>query len=89
MNTKRSIGLAAVASLAFGLGACGGGGGSSDSSPSASPATADSVPVSALTSTATFVDYQTKLEPSNTIEPLSLQQQLPPLSDTTEPTPIS
>ena len=87
MKTTSYLGLAGAAGCALGLSACGGG--DSDSVSTSTPTGTDSVPVSALASTDSFVQYQQQLQPSNTIEPLSLQQLLPPLSDTTEPTPIS
>ena len=89
MKTTSYLGLAVAAVCALGLSACGGGGGGNDSASTSTPTATDSVPVSALASTDSFVQYQQQLQPSNTIEPLSLQQLLPPLSDTTEPTPIS
>jgi hypothetical protein len=74
--------------LALGLAACGGG--SSDASAGSSLATPDTVPPGAVSSTQSFVDYLNGQSPANdTIEPLTLQQMLPPTSDTTEPTPLS
>jgi hypothetical protein len=74
--------------LSLGLAACGGG--SSDSSAGSSLATPDTVPPGAVSSTQSFVDYLNGQSPANdTIEPLTLQQMLPPTSDTTEPTPLS
>ena len=71
--------------LAVGLAACGGG--SDNASSLAAP---DTVPPDAVSSTQSFVDYLNGQSPADdTIEPLTLQQMLPPTSDTTEPTPLS
>ena len=94
MKTSQQIRRAIAASLALGLAACGGGGGHSSDAVTA-PAAADpatqSVPPSAVNSTASFLDYQMSLQGqvSDTIEPLTLQQMLPPLDDTAEPTSLS
>ncbi len=82
-NIRPGLGLTLVASLTLGLAACGGGGG--DSGAAAQPAAIDSVPDSALTSSTSFVDFQKGLAASDTIEPLTLQQLLPPTDDTIEP----
>ncbi len=82
MRTTSKLVLALGASAAFALSGCGGGGGDA-SMPAA--ATADSVPASAAASTQSFTDYAKGLKPADVVEPLKLQQLLPPISDTTEP----
>ncbi len=84
MTTRHSLGLAVAIPLTLALSG-GGGSGGSDASASVGPAVAETVPVSALTSTETFVNYQKALTESDTIEPLTLQQLLPPIDDTAEP----
>jgi hypothetical protein len=74
--------------LSLGLAACGGGSG--DASTGSSLGAPDTVPPGAVSSTQSFVDYLNGQSSANdTIEPLTLQQMLPPTSDTTEPTPLS
>lgn len=81
--TKRpQLGLMVCAVLA--LSACGGGSEVAEVQ-AAPPATADAVPDLAMASSQSFVDFQKGLAASDTIEPLSLQKLLPPLSDTAEP----
>lgn len=84
MKSSHILEAALAASIALVLGGCGGG---ADSSTAAS-ADADSVPPTAAASTQSFVEYQMGLQASDTIEPLKLQQLLPPIDDTAEPTPI-
>ncbi len=89
MKTRHAwrLAAAAAAALTLGLSACGGGGG--DEVSRASPDAADeTVPASALSTWQTFIDYQQKLNVSDSIEPLKLQQLLPPIDDTIEPVPI-
>ena len=94
MSTKILLG-SALACAALGLAGCGGGsGGSAAVDAGASPGTPaatsapDTVPPSAVASTDSFLAYQQTLGASDTIEPLTLQQKLPPIDDTKEPTPI-
>lgn len=89
MTTRQQVGLAVAASVALGLAACGGGGGT-PAAPESTPPAADTttVPPSANASVQSFLDFQAGLKPTDIIEPLKLQQQLPPISDTTEPIPI-
>ncbi len=71
--------------VAFAIAACGGG---SDAplAEGTTPATASgTVPDSAMASTMSFIEFQQGLAVSDTVQPLSLQLLLPPLSDTTEP----
>lgn len=93
MKLSHTLGGAITASLALGLAACGGGGGSGSDAAAAAPAAADvateSVPSTAVSTLDAFLAYQKTLQPADTIEPLTLQQQLPPISDTTEPTPLT
>ena len=84
-NPSMTAALALAGTLA--LGACGGG---SDTPPlQAAPAVVasdpDSVPATAMASPEALVSFQQGLAVDDRIEPLSLQQLLPPLSDTTEP----
>ena len=73
--------------LVLGLSGCGGGGGGNGTGPSSE---VDAVPPNAVSSTQSFVDYLNRQTPANdTVEPLTLQQQLPPIDDTIEPTPLS
>ena len=94
MKAKLLFG-SALTCAAFGMAGCGGGdGGSAAAGGSALPgtpaatSTADTVPPTAVASVDTFFDYQKTLGASETIEPLALQQKLPPIDDTKEPTPI-
>ena len=77
---------------ALALAACGGGGGGGDagSSGPVSPTSSGAIPASAVSSTQAFVDYLQRQSPADdTIEPLTLQQLLPPKDDTAEPTPLA
>jgi len=74
--TAPALSLAVV----FALAACGGG---SDTQETAFEA--GSVPASAMASPEALIGFQQGLAVDDRIEPLSLQQLLPPLSDTTEP----
>ena len=67
--------------VALSLAACGGGG---DSDTTSTPAAA--VDTSTIDS---FLAYQKSQPAAQTIDPATLQAQLAPLSDTTEPTPLS
>lgn len=94
MKTKIIFG-SALACAALGLTGCGGGSGSSaatdaGAAPGTQAATSapDTVPPSAVASTDSFLEYQKTLGASDTIEPLTLQQMLPPIDDTKEPKPI-
>lgn len=79
MKTTLFIARAGGLGAAILLAACGGGG-------SDTPSTSnDVVPPSAVTSTQSFVDFQKGLQVDDTIEPLQLQQSLPPKDDTIEP----
>lgn len=80
---------------ALGLAGCGGGDGggaatNAGSAPGTPVATSapDAVPPSAVASIDIFLAYQKTLGASDAIEPLTLQQKLPPIDDTKEPTPI-
>ena len=88
MTQHHATRLALAAALALGLSACGGGGGDADEPRPSSSAADDVVPASALSSWQTFLDYQKSLHVDDTIEPLKLQQLLPPTDDTIEPLPI-
>ena len=84
MKTLSNKPLALVAALAASLSvvACGGGG-----SDSATPATV--TPSAVDTSTLdSFLAYQKSQPPATTIDPATLQSQLAPVSNTTEPTPL-
>ena len=92
MRTRNLLG-SALACAALGLTGCGGGSGGSvaaeaSSGTPAATSAPDTVPPSAVASTDSFLAYQKTLGASDTIEPLALQQQLPPIDDTKEPTPI-
>ena len=86
MTSLPSMSAVLVLGATLALGACGGG--SDTPVVQAAPAvTADtgSVPTSAMASPEALVSFQQGLAVDDRIEPLSLQQLLPPLSDTTEP----
>lgn len=94
MRTNILLG-SAFACVALGLTGCGGGSsGSTSADASASPGTSaatsgdGAVPPSAVASIDSFLAYQQTLGTSDTIEPLTLQQRLPPIDDTKEPTPV-
>lgn len=79
--TIRPLLLAVGACVALGLSGCGGG-----ASDAVTPAAAaDTVPASANDSAQSFTEYAKNQKPTDVVEPLKLQQQLPPVSDTTEP----
>ena len=80
MKTSLFVTGAGCLSAAIVLTACGGGSGDTSSSSGA-----DAIPPSAVTSTQSFIDYQKGLQADDTIEPLQLQQLLPPKDDTIEP----
>ena len=82
MNTFR-FNLAAVLAVSLSVVACGGGGGDSVAAQTATPSAVDT---STLDS---FLAYQRTLQAAATIDPATLQSQLAPISDTTEPTPIN
>ncbi len=77
--------LSLVAALA--LAACGGGSDAPlvQADAPVTAAEAGSVPATAMASPEALVSFQQGLAVDDRIEPLSLQQLLPPLSDTTEP----
>jgi hypothetical protein len=79
MKTTLFIARAGGLGAAILLAACGGGSGDTPSTSN------DVVPPSAVTSTQSFVDFQKGLQVDDTIEPLQLQQLLPPKDDTIEP----
>lgn len=79
---KRSI---LALSLAAGLGACGGGGGGNGGGQSGQDA--NSVPASAGTSVAAFVNYLNTTPANETGEPLEVAI-TPPTSDSDEPTEV-
>ena len=86
---QRRVWVALLACVA--LAACGGSDSPAGPSGNAAPpggATAADVPEAALGSAQAFIDYQRSLQSEDTVEPLRLQQQLPPLDDTAEPTPL-
>ncbi len=83
MTIKSSLLLALGACAALGLSGCGGSGGGNDVATPA--AVADTVPASANDSAQSFTEYAKNQKPTDVVEPLKLQQQLPPVSDTTEP----
>lgn len=92
MRTTNFMRCALVCTV-LGLTACGGGdGGGVATDAGASPGTPaaasvpDTVPPSAVASIDTFFEYQKTLVASDTIEPSTLQQKLPPIDDKTEPT---
>lgn len=84
----RSISLPLVTTLTLTLAGCGGGSNDAPATATA-PAAAGEVPATALDSWQTFLDYQRSLGASDTVEPNTLQQKLPPVDDTIEPTPLS
>jgi len=84
MNTNISVRGAAAVCLSLGLAACGGGGGDSPTAPATF--TPSAVDTSTLDS---FLAYQKSQQPAATIDPATLQSQLAPVSDTTEPTPLN
>lgn len=73
--------------VAWALAACGGGSDAPALQVEApvTAAVAGSVPATAMASPEALVSFQQGLAVDDRIEPLSLQQMLPPLSDTTEP----
>ena len=86
----RLMAVAGFAALGLGLVACGGGSSGGDTPGAIATAPEDSVPSNALTSALSFIEYQKALaaQMNDTVEPLTLQQQLPPADDTAEPIPI-
>lgn len=87
MTSHSSMTAALALGATLALGACGGG---SDApavqgGPAVTASDAGSVPASAMASPEALVSFQQSLAVDDRIEPLSLQQLLPPLSDTTEP----
>jgi hypothetical protein len=86
----RLTAVAGVTALGLSLGACGGGSSGGDTPGAGAAAPEDSVPPNALTSALSFIEYQKSLaaQTNDTVEPLTLQQQLPPADDTAEPIPI-
>ena len=82
LNTRLAFAAALAASLS--VVACGGGG--NDSSAAPATATPSAVDTSTLDS---FLAYQKTQPPASTIDLATLQSQLAPVSDTTEPTPIN
>lgn len=90
MMTTQKIHLATAVVLALGLTACGGGSRDANISPTAADASAQEVPPSAISSTASFLEYQNSLQQqaSDTVEALTLQNMLPPSDDTIEPSPL-
>lgn len=85
MNTKHALGWVIAASATLGLGACGGG----DASPTPpADASAQSAPATALSNALAVIEARKGQQGQDIIDPLTLQQQLPPPDDTIEPTPI-
>lgn len=79
----RTLLTCAVALLAAAvLAACGGGGSSGNTE------AGDKVPASATASTTAFVQFMASLAPSETAEPLDINDATPPTSDTDEPAAI-
>lgn len=81
LNVKQ-FALAAALAASLSVVACGGGGGDSSAQATATPSAVDT---STLDS---FLAYQKSQPPATTIDPATLQSQLAPVSDTTEPTPL-
>ena len=82
-GVKRSI---LAVSLLAGLAACGGGGDGGGGSARTSAQDTNSVPASAVASTAAFVAYLNTLPTNETEEPLNAASVTPPTTDSDEPT---
>lgn len=87
MTSHSSMAAALALGATLALGACGGGSDTPEvqAAPAVTASDAGSVPASAMASPEALVSFQQGLAVDDRIEPLSLQQLLPPLSDTTEP----
>ncbi len=88
MTSHSAIPAALALAATLALGACGGGSNDTtelQTAPAVTASEAGSVPTSAMSSPEALVSFQQGLAVDDRIEPLSLQQLLPPLSDTTEP----
>lgn len=84
---RTGLAIAITLGTALALVACGGGNDATEAQ-SAVPAAAEPVPAAAMASSESFVVYQQSLAVDDTIEPKALQDLLPPLDDTAEPTPL-
>ncbi len=80
-----------MAGLSVGLAACGGGDASPPVTPPVTPPATAAVPASASQSVDGFIAYLQLLvvAVADTLEPVDVSQVTPPVSDTTEPTPIN
>lgn len=89
MNTRDALGAVLALCGAVALSACGGGGGSAAVDMAAPAATG--VPDAALVSSAAYVSYTGDLLATSpdASEPLTLPGGEPPMSDTSEPAPLS
>ena len=72
-------------SLLAGLAACGGGGGNGDGGGQTTRQAGDTVPASAVASTAAFVAYLDTLPTNESEEPLNASSVTPPATDSDEP----
>lgn len=86
-GVRGRVAASLAACLSAGLVACGGGGGSTVATTSVSPSAAASSPDNS--SIESYLAYQKTQAPIETIDPQTLQKQLAPLSDTTEPTALN